>query len=92
MYEFDSPDGKIDLNYSSDTAPCCEGWLIQRVGIDAEVRPGMDPPRYLQIGTGQWCGAEYATLFPIQSSALVYVKEFGFEVGRHVRVIWHRKE
>ena len=81
-----------------------EGWLIQSTAgppSTAARQPRMssdgsklgaetDRPRYLQIGTGQWCGAEYATLFPLYSTAIVYAKEFGYVVGETVRIVKHR--
>lgn len=90
MYEFHPRFWVMDER-SIESRACTEGWLIERMGNDAESRLGCDPPRYLQIGTGQWCGAPYATLFPQQSAANAYAKEFGYEVGRNVRLVWHRK-
>ncbi|MEM8666947.1 MAG: hypothetical protein AAGG48_05495 [Planctomycetota bacterium] len=74
-----------------DARACVAGWLIERMGA-AGRRFDEDLPRYLQLGTGQWCGAEFATLFPIRSAALIYAREFGYEPGRNVRLVWHRKQ
>ena len=90
MYESNLPFSRIQQS-TDESGQCTAGWLIERIGTEA-ARLGCDPPRYLQIGTGQWCAAEYATLFPLQSTAAVYAKEFGYEIGHQVRVIWHRKK
>ena len=90
MYEL--PSSRWNLSqFADESTPCVEGWLIERIGTDAATRLGCDPPRYLQLGTGQWCAAEYATLFPLQSTALAYAKEFGYIPGDNVRLAWHRK-
>lgn len=90
MYEFDSRPWETDQR-GFEPRLSWEGWLIERIGTDGESRFGGCPPRYLQIGTGQWCGARYATLFPLQSAAMIYAKEFGYRVGFDVRVVWYRK-
>jgi hypothetical protein len=60
-----------------------QGWLIERCPtIEDE-----GERRYLQIGTGQWCGAVYATLFPIRETAVIYAVEFGYEIGRSAKVV-----
>ena len=64
------------------------GWLI-------ELRParhdfgnlGDSSRRFLQIGTGQWCGAQYATLFPLRRTAVTYAREFGLLVDREVQIV-----
>ncbi len=64
--------------YRPQQQPVTEGWLIQRcghVGDEGE-------RRYLQIGTGQWCGAIYATLFPLRETAITYAIEFGYEIEK----------
>ena len=88
MYDLPSRwnSGEID-----DVTAFVAGWLIERIGDDLSTRLCGDPPRYLQLGTGQWCPAEYATLFPQQSTALIYAREFGYVPGRDVRLAWHRK-
>ena len=59
-----------------------DGWLIERCGPS-----GPGEKRYLQIGTGQWCGAAYATVFPQPSTAELYAVDFGYEPGKSVRVV-----
>jgi hypothetical protein len=46
--------------------------------------------RFLQIGTGQWCGAQYATLFPLRRTAIAYAREFGLLVDGGVQIVEHR--
>lgn len=65
-----------------------KGWLIERAsrgkeggGTDGSLR------RYLQIGTGQWCGAEFATLFPLRRTAITYAREFGLLVEQEAQIV-----
>ena len=96
MYKTELPRWKMTPLDSPKSGQCldgspAEGWLIERIGHPAATQFGRDSPRFLQIGTGQWCSAEYATWYPLQSAAQVYAKEFGYETDRDVRVVWHRK-
>jgi hypothetical protein len=65
------------------------GWLIARCG-DGE--SDSTERRYLQIGTGQWCGAAYATLFPRRRTAIIYAIEFGYVVGRTAVVVPYQRQ
>ena len=68
-----------------------EGWLIQRTAPPERCSGSKEElTRYLQIGTGQWCSAPYATLFPLYSTAVLYAGVFGFVVGENVRIVRHR--
>ncbi len=65
-----------------------KGWLIEL--SHRRTDPGKteaSPRRFLQIGTGQWCGAEYATLFPLRRTAITYAREFGLLVDREVQIV-----
>ena len=89
MYEFDEERWDEQDAELGDLKGTAEGWLIQSVEA-AESRISASTAQFLQIGTGQWCSADYATLFPLQSAAIVYAKEFGYVVGRTVRIVKHR--
>ncbi|MFK8111332.1 MAG: hypothetical protein AB8B91_03995 [Rubripirellula sp.] len=105
MYEFDD-DGWFDEDWDQLYADAGEadsivaGWLIQRTTkAVSDVRGPVgkrpeavitDEPQFLQIGTGQWCSAKYATLFPLASAAEVYAEEFGYVLGYHVKLVKHR--
>ncbi|MDF1840920.1 MAG: hypothetical protein P1U77_05755 [Rubripirellula sp.] len=96
MYETQFPFWKMTPADASNSQRCCdgspaEGWLIERIGHPARAKFDDDSPRFLQIGTGQWCSADYATWFPLQSAAQVYAKEFGYQADRDVRVVWQRR-
>lgn len=68
--------------------PVTRGWLIQRRGQE-----GADGDRrFLQIGTGQWCGAIYATLFPLRQTAITYAVEFGYEIGKTAQVVRYQRD
>lgn len=90
MYEFDEDGWGHRGSETGEGNRIREGWLIQRVNSTDDVRGCRDVPRFLQIGTGQWCGARYATLFPVRSAALIYAREFGYGVGHTVRIVRHR--
>ena len=64
-----------------DTA-AISGWLIQQRSPD-----GQTSGRYLQIGTGQWCPSQYATLFPLRRTAVAYAHEFGYSVGYTAEIV-----
>ncbi|QDT07124.1 hypothetical protein K227x_55490 [Rubripirellula lacrimiformis] len=74
------------------------GYLIQRLTpLDLDLNQAPDAAessvaeyRFLQIGTGQWCSAVHATVFPQPSTAEAYAWEFGYVIGRHARVV-HRR-
>ncbi len=66
------------------------GWLIESSREQkAGKRVGASDRRFLQIGTGQWCGAEFATLFPLRRTAIAYAREFGLLVERDVEIVEH---
>jgi hypothetical protein len=95
MYEFDEEGWDNDGwdnqgTEAGDGKGIAEGWLIQRGGHGLPSRISADQPMFLQIGTGQWCTANYATLFPLRRTAVIYAKEFGYVVGRTVRIVKHR--
>lgn len=89
------PDVELDDGAFTTDRSKAEGWLIEYVGghDPTGARPNLDPSidfgsricserRFLQIGTGQWCGAEYATLFPMRRTAVIYAREFGLLADR----------
>lgn len=90
MYEFNED------QWDRQTADVCEdydlqgGWLIQKLGSDP--RSGAHHGRriYLQIGNGQWCESEFATLFPTTSAAIAYAQRFGYSVGQTVEIVRFR--
>ena len=65
------------------------GWLIESIDSPKRSHKQDRPPLFLQIGTGQWCGAEYATLFPLKRTAIIYAREFGLLIDRKVRIVPH---
>lgn len=102
MYEFDEEgwfDEEWDQNCADQGEPLTNGWLIQLTekpihsrdlrGRDRSIKNCLEP-QFLQIATGQWCSAQYATLFPVSSAAEVYAEEFGYVVGYHVELVKHR--
>lgn len=58
------------------------GWLIRR-----QTAGDCDQPLYLQIGTGQWCAAQYATLFPLRRTAVTYAIDFGYSPGETAEIV-----
>ncbi len=90
MYEFDEESWDDQETEASDARGIREGWLIELANHEPKSRIAANPPQYLQIGTGQWCAANYATLFPLRGTAIVYAKEFGYRVGQSVRIVKHR--
>lgn len=89
MYEFDEERWDEQKSETGNLGHLSEGWMIELKRPDREQRFG-SIPRFLQIGTGQWCAAEYATLFPERSTAIVYAKEFGLDLGGPLRIVRHR--
>lgn len=65
------------------------GWLIGLIDNPKRSDKHNRPPLFLQIGTGQWCGAEYATVFPLKRTAIIYAREFGLLIDRKVRIVPH---
>jgi hypothetical protein len=87
MYEFN------EERWDRQTADVCEdydlqgGWLIQKLGSDPRSGAHHDRRIYLQIGNGQWCDPEFATLFPTTSAATAYAQRFGYAVGQTVEIV-----
>lgn len=67
----------------SSTTRFTQGWVIEGRRAD----DGQPTGRFLQIGTGQWCPQEYATVFPLRKTAVVYACEFGYSVGHNANVV-----
>ncbi len=89
MYEFDEEswdEQQAETDYPGQPA---DGWLIEW-RFPATDRRFTLIPRFLQIGTGQWCSAEYATLFPERTIALAYAEELGIPLQGGVRIVKHR--
>ena len=89
MYEFDEEswdEQQADAGYLGRPIA---GWLIEWKLPAADQRFIL-VPRFLQIGTGQWCAAEYATLFPERATAEAYADEFGIPLTGAVRIVQHR--
>ena len=75
-------------NAQSPAKGLTKGWLIERIDFLGTEQADCDSNRrFLQIGTGQWCGAPYATLFPMRRTAIAYTREFGLAVDRKVRIV-----
>ncbi|MGI9472344.1 MAG: hypothetical protein ACR2NZ_12455 [Rubripirellula sp.] len=89
MYEFDEERWDEQPPETGNLGHLAEGWMIELSRPDRE-RRFASIPRFLQIGTGQWCTAEYATLFPERSTAIVYAQEFGLDLTVAVRIVRHR--
>lgn len=90
MYEFNEDHWDQQESDTESWGAGGGGWLIQCARPSPNVRIGSDRPLFLQIGTGQWCSAEYATLFPMRSAAIVYAKAYGYAVGDNVVIVHHR--
>ena len=90
MYEFD------EERWDGQTAEVCEGydlqggWLIQKRGSDPRSSSLRCQRIYLQIGNGQWCEPEFATLFPTTSAAIAYAQRFGYAIGQTVEIVRFR--
>ncbi|TWU56577.1 hypothetical protein Poly51_24930 [Rubripirellula tenax] len=96
MYQFDEESWD---ECPEDDAACFDqrpwksvdgGFLIQRLDRGKDEQFCATGPFFLQIGTGQWCDARFATVFPKRSTAEFYAWEFGRIVGRDACVI-HRR-
>ena len=75
---------RTNSNNSADSnAPVKSGWVIEGRRADS----GESTHRFLQIGTGQWCPQQYATVFPLKETAIVYAHEFGYSVGHNANVV-----
>lgn len=95
MYEFDEDRWDVQESEMAEAMRIVDGWLIQTSPSSSGVIFRANPkhasePKFLQIATGQWCSAEYATLFPLMSAAETYAKEFGFDIGTDVKIVRHR--
>ncbi|NND98349.1 MAG: hypothetical protein HKN47_13590 [Pirellulaceae bacterium] len=77
-------DNREDRQDSSptDSRPV-QGWVIEGRRTD----DGQPTGRFLQIGTGQWCPQQYATVFPLRQTAIVYAHEFGYSVGHSAYIV-----
>lgn len=89
MYEFDEERWDNQGPDFGDLEGIETGWMIQSLQ-ETGSRALAPEPVHLQIATGQWCSARYATLFPVRSAAVAYAKEFGYVVGETVRIVKHR--
>lgn len=89
MYEFDEQrwNQQQDEQDATPWRQVQQGWLIQRVTTAPSARIRTSEPQFLQIGTGQWCAARYATLFPLRSAAIVYARAYGYRVGESVEIV-----
>lgn len=68
---------------SSDSTATKAGWLIEACDPQNERNKG----RFLQLGTGQWCPAQSATVFFIKETAMTYAREFGYSLGHSAKVV-----
>ena len=89
MYEFDEDGWDKKPAETGDFGRLGEGWLIEW-SLPATDQRFTAVPRFLQIGTGQWCAAEYATLFPERTTAEAYAREFGIPLNGSVSIVRHR--
>ena len=89
MYEFDEERWDQQVPEAAEVKGYADGWMIQSIQEKESPLVSVEPV-HLQIGTGQWCSARYATLFPVRSAALIYAREFGYVVGETVRIVKHR--
>ena len=89
MYEFDEESWDAQRAETAHLGRPAAGWLIEWK-IPAPDQRFTLIPRFLQIGTGQWCAAEYATLFPHRATAEAYAKEFGIPLQGAVSIVQHR--
>ena len=89
MYEFDEQRWDRQVPEAAEVKGFADGWMIQSIP-DSASPPLARELVHLQIGTGQWCSARYATIFPVRSAAFIYAKEFGYVVGETVRIVKHR--
>ncbi len=60
-----------------------QGWIIE----GRRATDGATTGRYLQIGTGQWCPPQYATIFPVRQTAMIYAHEFGYSLGHDACIV-----
>ena len=79
----------FDVGQTAQQSPdrgLTKGWLIELSRVENDSgKTDASRRRFLQIGTGQWCGAEYATLFPLRRTAVSYAREFGLLVDRELQ-------
>lgn len=95
MYEFDEDRWDIQESEMAEVVRIVDGWLIQHTRSSTNQsfhrsQGQQSEPQFLQIGTGQWCSAQYATLFPQMSTAVTYAREFGFVIDENVKIVRHR--
>ncbi len=87
MYEFDEQRWDRQTIEVHDETAFVGGWLIQK-GIDSlRAHSEHCDQIYLQIGTGQWCSAMYATRFPTKTAAIAYAQKFGYRVGQTAQIV-----
>ena len=65
MYEFDEERWDQQVPEAADVKGYADGWMIQSIQEKGSPLVSVEPV-HLQIGTGQWCSARYATLFPVR--------------------------
>ena len=63
-----------------------QGWVIE----GRRTEDGSPSGRFLQIGTGQWCPQQYATVFPLRQTAVIYANEFGYSIGHNAAIVRYR--
>ena len=72
----------------------CSGWLIARVArSDSQYRDSQyrAAERFLQLGTGQWCGLSAATWFPVRSAAAAYAADLAFDREYQIVIVYRKR-
>lgn len=87
MYKQISDHNESPVRDTNSSGRITDGWLIERPVLSGKG----EEPRYLQIGTGQWCAATYATLFPHRRTAVSYAVDFGYQPGTTARIVRFRQ-
>ena len=62
------------------------GWVIARADISDRNPSGLR--QCLQLGTGQWCPANYATWFEARGTAETYAVDYGYHIGSDVVIVF----
>jgi len=77
MYEFDEESWDEQQAETGHLGRPLAGWLIEWKLPAADQRFTLIP-RFLQIGTGQWCAAEYRPFFPKEQRQRPMQTNLGF--------------